>query len=173
MSAAEALAHNVLAASGFGRDDERTTHQPLSDRVTSAHDISARYVLSTDFSAAHARSPMPARFVYGRALPYTSDRLMRQYQELLKHVLAHGTKHEDRPSVGTVSCFGYQTRYDLREGFPIVTTKLVPPPLDSRGVVPVPLGRHERGDLARARRRHPEGVGRPRPAFLPAKNAYA
>lgn len=51
---------------------------------------------------------------------------MRQYQDLLRHVLAHGTRHDDRTGVGTVSCFGYQTRFDLREGFPIVTTKRVP-----------------------------------------------
>jgi thymidylate synthase len=51
---------------------------------------------------------------------------MKQYQELLKHVLAHGSEHEDRTGVGTISCFGYQTRYDLREGFPLVTTKRVP-----------------------------------------------
>jgi len=51
---------------------------------------------------------------------------MKQYQELLRHVLARGAGHSDRTGVGTVSCFGYQTRYDLREGFPIVTTKRVP-----------------------------------------------
>jgi thymidylate synthase len=51
---------------------------------------------------------------------------MRQYQELLRHILENGTRHEDRTGVGTISVFGYQTRYDLREGFPIVTTKRVP-----------------------------------------------
>src|SRR5215203_5747355 len=51
---------------------------------------------------------------------------MKQYQALLKHILDNGTRHEDRTGVGTLSVFGYQTRYDLREGFPIVTTKRVP-----------------------------------------------
>ena len=51
---------------------------------------------------------------------------MKQYQELLRHILENGTRHEDRTGVGTISTFGYQTRYDLREGFPIVTTKRVP-----------------------------------------------
>jgi thymidylate synthase len=51
---------------------------------------------------------------------------MKQYQELLRHILDKGTRHEDRTGVGTISVFGYQNRYDLREGFPIVTTKRVP-----------------------------------------------
>jgi thymidylate synthase len=51
---------------------------------------------------------------------------MKQYQELLQHILDNGTRHEDRTGVGTISVFGYQTRFDLRKGFPIVTTKRVP-----------------------------------------------
>jgi len=51
---------------------------------------------------------------------------MKQYQELLRHILDNGTRHSDRTGVGTISVFGYQTRFDLCENFPIVTTKRVP-----------------------------------------------
>lgn len=51
---------------------------------------------------------------------------MKQYQQLLQHILDNGMRHSDRTGVGTISVFGYQNRYNLREGFPIVTTKRVP-----------------------------------------------
>jgi thymidylate synthase len=62
---------------------------------------------------------------YGQAGIQIRETTMQQYLDLMRHVLEHGHKKEDRTGTGTLSVFGYQMRFDLNDGFPLLTTKRV------------------------------------------------
>ena len=85
---------------------------------------------------------------------------MKQYHDILRSILEHGTEHQDRTGVGTISHFGFQTRFDLRDRFSDRHHQESSLSLGRRRVVLVSLRRYKRSESAREGRGHLEGMGR-------------
>src|SRR5690606_23080885 len=75
------------------------------------------------------RRPVPGEpgqhLIRGQAVPAVYDATVRQYHHLLERILDEGALKSDRTGTGTLSVFGHQMRFDLSDGFPVVTTKKV------------------------------------------------
>lgn len=71
------------------------------------------------------RQRFPYSFLYNSGHDKQPEETMKPYLDLMRHVLEHGTLKSDRTGTGTRSVFGWQTRYDLAAGFPLLTTKKI------------------------------------------------
>ena len=85
---------------------------------------------------------------------HAAGQTMRQYLEFMRHVRDHGQHKDDRTGTGTLSVFGYQMRFDLAAGFPLLTTKSVHTKSDGLRTAVVSARRYQRALPARARRHH-------------------
>src|SRR6185437_2802294 len=112
-----------------GRRDRRDRHARRADRIR-------RPVFAAGRPAVRSLRPAPGLVLESPATdnpsmqvpsaPSSPGRPIRsQYEDFMRHVRDHGVLKQDRTGTGTTSVFGYQMRFDLREGFPLVTTKKV------------------------------------------------